>query len=120
MATNQVTRSSKQPEIKRRDARGHIDPKYARELHEMSGAGAEQGNHAFLTRASSSDSAVEELGEDFVEIATTGEDEARDRAGQSEEEIGGPFVVTSANTEFAWARDASNPRGATREPFPLS
>ncbi len=86
----------------------------------MSGASAEQGNHAFLARAISSDSAVEEIGEDFVEMAITGEDAPRDRAGESEAEIGGPFVVTSAKTEFAWARDASNPRGAMREPFPLS
>ena len=34
------------------------------------------------------------------------------------EEIGGPFVETTAGQEFADEPDASNPPGATREPFP--
>jgi len=36
------------------------------------------------------------------------------------EENGGPFVETSAATEFAYAPDRSNPAGASREPFPKS
>jgi hypothetical protein len=51
--------------------------------------------------------------------ATSGEDEGEDVANQDvPEELGGPFVVTDADTEFAQGTDASNPRGAKREPFP--
>ncbi len=36
------------------------------------------------------------------------------------EEIGGPFVPATAAQEFAEGSDASNPPGATREPFPTT
>ena len=36
------------------------------------------------------------------------------------EEEGGPFVETSAQTEFATDSDAPNIEGATREPFPTT
>ena len=35
-----------------------------------------------------------------------------------EEESGGPFVTTSGREEYARGTDRSNPRSATREPFP--
>ena len=34
------------------------------------------------------------------------------------EESGGPFIETTGAIEFARGTDASNPRDATREPFP--
>ena len=39
---------------------------------------------------------------------------------ETSEERGGPFIETSANVEFAYDTDDSNPTGATREPFPTS
>jgi hypothetical protein len=36
------------------------------------------------------------------------------------EEEGGPFVETSAQTEFAMDSEAPNIEGATREPFPTT
>ena len=36
------------------------------------------------------------------------------------EESGGPFVETSAGTEFAGGTDESNIEEATREPFPTT
>jgi hypothetical protein len=74
---------------------------------------------AFLERPRTVDALAEVLGEDFVAAATTGEEV---RLGQLNaglpEEMGGPFVITRARHEFARGRDGSNPRGATREPFP--
>ena len=50
---------------------------------------------------------------------TSGEDQsARLQEGEVVEEIGGPFVITPARREFARGTDRSNPRKATREPFP--
>jgi hypothetical protein len=66
-----------------------------------------------------SDELAETLAEDFVEAATSGEgpgDDSLDAA--APEEIGGPFVPTSATEELADDTDASNPDDATREPLP--
>lgn len=65
------------------------------------------------------DDLAETLGEEFVRSATTGEDtneEARDAV--VDEEVGGPFVETTAGEEFAIDADASNPPDATSEPLP--
>jgi hypothetical protein len=52
---------------------------------------------------------------------TSGEDSGESRLGEAPtEESGGPFLETSAATEFAYGTDRSNPWGATREPFPRS
>jgi len=62
---------------------------------------------------------AEKLGEEVIETATSGEDEAEDVFNQIvTEENGGPFLETSGGTEFAHGTDASNIAGATREPFP--
>jgi hypothetical protein len=104
----------------RRDATGHLDPKYAADLRKRSLESAERGEDvAFLGRAKSSDSLVEALGEEFLESATSGEDATLEALNQDvPEEEGGPFVVTRGKDEFARGRDPSNPRGSTREPFP--
>jgi hypothetical protein len=64
---------------------------------------------------------AEELGEEAVATMTTGEDESEDVTDQDvAEERGGPFVVTTARTEFADAIDESNRRNVEREQFPAA
>lgn len=115
-----TTARKRQRGLQRRDATGHLDPKYAADLRLHS---LEHANHdedvAFLQRAKSSDSLAEVLGEDFVEAATSGEDAGLEVLNQGmPEDEGGPFVLTRGRDEFARGRDPSNPKGATREPFP--
>jgi hypothetical protein len=106
--------------LQRRDATGHLDPKYAADLRLRSLENARAGEDvAFLGRAKSSDPLATALGEEFVEAATTGEDAGPEVFNQGiPEEEGGPFVVTRGRDEFAHGSDRSNPKGATREPFP--
>jgi hypothetical protein len=62
---------------------------------------------------------AEEMGEAFLQSATSGEEseaERRDRI--LPEESGGPFVRTRASQEFAYDIDESNIAEATREPLP--
>ncbi len=101
--------------VKRRDATGHLDPAYEAALRaRIEEERSTDDNTAFGVDALSS-----ELGEEFVETVTSGEDEGTEIRDQSvTEELGGPFTVTSSNTEFAGDVDESNPEGATREPFP--
>lgn len=108
--------------IHRRDANGHIDPKYAQELLEKSGRSTNStDDKAFLQGSKGHDELAEELGEEFVASATSGEPVRADRDDElSEAERGGPYVVTSEQEEFATGTDASNPKDATREPFPTT
>jgi hypothetical protein len=115
--------NAKKP-IRRRDPQGRIDPQYARELLEKAREtrndddGPEAG-HAFLKGPSSNEALAEELGEAFVEAATSGEEsEALRHERITLEENGGPFVETSGNEEFAVGTDESNIATATREPLP--
>lgn len=66
------------------------------------------------------DDMAEMFGEDFVLSATTGGGDAAE--GQLEqivdEELGGPFLETSASEEFAQGTDESNPEDAEPEPLP--
>jgi hypothetical protein len=104
--------------VRRRDRAGHIDPKYARELIEKS-EGREPSPESFLERPRSRDDLAEQLGEEFVEETTGGEHQGEDVLDQEvPEEVGGPFVESSAGTEFARGTDPSNPKSATKEPFP--
>jgi hypothetical protein len=69
--------------------------------------------------ARSDDDLAEDLAEEFVEAATTGEDRDQEALDASvPEEIGGPFVETSAADELAAGTDESNPIDAEAEPFP--
>lgn len=62
---------------------------------------------------------AEQLGEDFVRNVTGADDAAEERReAETEEESGGPFVITTAGVEFAEGTDESNPEDATREPLP--
>ena len=104
--------------IKRRDATGHLDAEYERKLRASSPPPREEGV-AFLTGFHTGEPLAEELGEAFLQSATSGEEsetERRDRV--LPEEDGGPFVRTRASQEFAYDFDESNIAGATREPLP--
>jgi hypothetical protein len=69
--------------------------------------------------ARTSDDLAETLAEGFLQGATQ-DDEADDDAldGFVSEEIGGPFIETSAAAEFAAGTDGSNPADAKREAIP--
>ncbi len=101
-----------------RDATGHLDADYERRVRE--GSRAQRGDDsAFLSGFRSRDPLAEELGEAFLESATSGEEsepERRERVLPEEE--GGPFVSTRASREFAYGVDESNIADATREPLP--
>jgi hypothetical protein len=75
---------------------------------------------AFLSDgAYAEDDLAEEMGEEFVMTATSGEQAAEDFRNQDvPEELGGPFVETSARTEFAYGADPSNPKDAEPAAFP--
>jgi hypothetical protein len=74
-----------------------------------------------LIRGAADDDLAEELGEEFVQSATSGEQAAQDiRDEEVPEESGGPFVETSGRSEFAYGTDASNPKDAERAPFPTT
>jgi len=110
-------------QIRRRDATGHLDPRYAADLRALGGKKDRERAAAFLKGyMRSSDSLAERQGEEFVLSATSGQSEA-ERASAEEvvtEELGGPFVMTNGREEFARGADRSNPEGSTREPFPKS
>ena len=64
-------------------------------------------------------SLADELAEEYVSSVTSGEDSATDaRAMLTSEELGGPFVVTSAQTEFGATVNESSPPGGDREAVP--
>jgi hypothetical protein len=65
------------------------------------------------------DDLAETLAEEFVHSATSGEDQTEAALDQMvPEEIGGPFVETSGEDEFADDVDGSNPEDAEAEPLP--
>jgi membrane protein involved in colicin uptake len=106
----------------RRDATGHLDKQYAADLRARSRESAEAPDdnaRAFLRTSRTQDNLGEELGEEAVRTMTSGEDQS-DQLQDLEvtEESGGPFVQTSGRQEYARGTDRSNPRKATREPFP--
>jgi hypothetical protein len=118
-AAKAKVKASAKSALKRRDGTGHLDPKYAKDLLARSRAKPKDDDRAFLAKTRSKDSMTEERGEEFVSNATSGEGEGGEiRDQRVAEEVGGPFVITSAGTEFADGTDESNPRRATREPFP--
>ncbi len=75
---------------------------------------------AFLTTGNyTEDDLAEELGEEFVMTATSGEQAAEDLRNQDvPEERGGPFIETSGRTEFGYGPDPSNPEDAEPAAFP--
>jgi len=107
--------------VLRRDATGHLNPKYAADLRKRSLASVGRVYEAFVDGPHSRDPLAAALGEEFIASATTG-DEVRlaELDERIPEDDGGPFIITRARDEFAHGPDGSNPRGSTREPFPMS
>jgi hypothetical protein len=106
--------------LHRRDATGHLDPQYESDLRALMKP-QEDDTTAFLGASRSSDDLAEELGEEVVSSATSGEYEAEESLNQNvPEDRGGPFVPSTAGVEFAGDTDESNPEGAKREPFPTT
>jgi hypothetical protein len=102
---------------KRRDATGHLDAEYERRV--ASSRQRPDEGLAFVNGFRTIDPLAEELGEAFLESATSGEEsEAERRERILPEEVGGPFVRTRASQEFAYDFDESNIAEATREPLP--
>ena len=107
--------------ITRRDATGHLDPEYERKLLEQSRENRTRdgGTEAFIRGTRTNEELAEELGESFIQAATSGEDAEADRHDRVvPEEEGGPFVPSTAGQEFAGGTDESNIAEATREPLP--
>jgi hypothetical protein len=100
-----VNMPAQQPRpLKRRDGAGRIDPRYARELLAKARETRndddqrDEAAFAFLKGARPIDPLAREMGENVVQSATSGEEseaEWRDRI--TPEEVGGPFVVTTAS-----------------------
>jgi hypothetical protein len=64
---------------------------------------------------------AEDLAEGYLASATSAEEQGEARHEEAvEEEIGGPFVSSTAGREFADDVDASNPRGSRRAAFPTT
>jgi hypothetical protein len=112
------------PVLKRRDATGHMDRHYARDLLEKARENrnlddSPESARAFIFDAKNGDPASEGFGEAFLEAATSGEDsEPARRDRMTPDEYGGPFVYTTGRDEFALDIDDSNIAEVTREPFP--
>lgn len=104
------------------DGAGHMDPAHAKRLLALARAGRQTDNdEAFVKKAHSNDGLAEELGEAAVASMTSGEEQlTSERDAEVIEERGGPFVNTTAGTEFAEGTDESNIPEATREPFPTT
>lgn len=102
--------------MKRRDATGHLDAEYERKLRAGSRSSRDD-DLAFVTGFRTREPLAEELGEAFLQSATSGE-ESEHREQVLIEETGGPFVRTRASQEFAYDFDESNIAEATREPLP--
>lgn len=104
------------------DNAGHLDPARAeRLLADTRARRAAPPEAAFVAGATAEDDLAAELGEGVVVAATSGEDRlAEDLNHDVDEDWGGPFVLTTANKEFAHGTDESNIAEATREPFPTT
>ena len=107
--------------IVRRDATGHLNPEYERKLRETSeeNRSRDHEGRAFID-AAATEELSEELGEAFVQAATSGSSDTEMERHESvvPEETGGPFVPSTAGQEFAGGTDESNIEEATREPLP--
>jgi hypothetical protein len=64
------------------------------------------------------DDLAEDLAEDYLQAATQGMEVEEIHDQVVPEEIGGPFVETTAADEFAHDTDEANPEDASREPLP--
>jgi hypothetical protein len=103
------------------DNAGHLDSDHADRLRRLGETSSVVDGVAFVVGSAADDDLAEELAEEAVVAMTTGGDQLADHLNRDvEEDWGGPFVVTSANKEFAAGTDESNIEEATREPFPTT
>ena len=110
---------AKKKAVARRDGGGHVNAQYAAGLHKRSKDTTLRPDARAFLRGKRTDALADELGKEFVETVTSGEDEGTElRDSFQSEEIGGPFVGSRAGQEFAYEPDASNPKNSRREPFP--
>ncbi|HVU01414.1 MAG TPA: hypothetical protein VHE30_06665 [Polyangiaceae bacterium] len=115
------SKTSAKPSLQRRDGAGHLNPEYAAELLSRGREGRDSDAQPFVDGVHAPDSVAEELAEEFVETVTNAQNEGQDVLdSKAQEEDGGPFVITKAETEFAEGTDESNIEGALREPFPTT
>jgi hypothetical protein len=109
------------PAVAKKPVRWETRPKHRVEEDEpRERDGAEE--RAFVSSATGvKDDLAEELGEAFVQSATSGEEAGLEMANaETEEERGGPFVETTAEVEFADDVDASNPEDAEPAALPTT
>jgi hypothetical protein len=108
-----MTKSTLPKHVHTRDGAGHLDPAYAKDLEALSEATARARDAprlGFSDDQLRGDSLAEELGEDFVRVATSGEPDAEDVLDAvTVEEIGGPFVESSAAEELSCDPDGEEP-----------
>ncbi len=103
-----------------------VEPSVGRGAEKRARAGRSDDADAFIRDPGEGpvnldDDLAEVLAQDFVAAATSGEDVADEDFEQSvAEDIGGPFLESDANEEFARRPDKSNPRTGTREPLPTA
>jgi hypothetical protein len=119
-ATEPRPPASKMPRVDHRDGAGHLDPVYAARLRELTSRRARRdADREIAGETWDGDSTAERSAEEFVLTVTSGDGAGSAMLGAVvSEENGGPFVETSAATEFAYELDGSNPTAASREPFP--
>ncbi|WP_434041920.1 MULTISPECIES: hypothetical protein [Sorangium] len=67
------------------------------------------------------DEFAEQIAEQYLASATSGKGDATEDYEDmvDPEEVGGPFVITTAEQEMGYSRDSMNPDDAEVEPFPL-
>jgi hypothetical protein len=104
------------------DGAGHMDPAHRKRLLDLAREGkSSDDGQPFIKQSHTHDDLAEELGEAAVASMTSGEGQlTEDLEAEVAEERGGPFVKTTAGTEFAEGTDESNIADATREPFPTT
>jgi hypothetical protein len=100
-----IKRTSTSPPapMRRRDGVGHLDPVYADELRELGRKRAAPDGRAFINDSYTDDAFAEQLGEQAVETATSGEDHAlggRDDDNAPEETLS-PFSAANVSAEDA-------------------
>lgn len=67
------------------------------------------------------DDIAQTLAEEFMEAATSGQEQGEEAQDEiAPEEIGGPFLQTTMTEEIALDSDPMNPPDATAEPLPLA
>jgi hypothetical protein len=112
---------AKRAPVSRRDGAGHLNPEYEAHLLALGRAGRDTESEAFVNASYEGDPGATEFAFEYVESVTGAQSEGQEMLDRHmPEEEGGPFVETSAQTEFATDSEAPNIEGATREPFPIS